>query len=221
MSTVLFSKTFVKKLTLSYADFGGQEYRKKPPLALLRFQSWEDICQPKKMEDSTIGTYKLSTKAWLFMQLGILQLTKILSFLQFSKLNISPMQVSGLLLTRDLGPPFGLLLCRSNLNFATTLFTRFMQGIVQFGPLLGAQSGEIFITILFYQWLMLPCLVWCLISGLQTPTRGTLIYYLKSLITMLYRLFRRWRPYVATNLTLSDGHRLKKVIAPLRIFTGN
>lgn len=59
MSTTLFSKTFVEKITAVIRKFWWTGVQEENPTALIAFRSWEDICQSK--ENDGLGIRDLYT----------------------------------------------------------------------------------------------------------------------------------------------------------------
>lgn len=154
------------------------------------------------------------------MQPGTLLLIKILSSLLFSKLNISTMHLSGLLLTQDPGPFSGLPLCRSKPIYATTPSIRFMLVILPFGQLHGALSRTIFMIISSFQSPLIHFHPKYLTSGYRALNPGTFSFYPQPSLTKPLKLSLLSIPLTVTTKISFVGHPPKMAFVLLKTFTG-
>jgi hypothetical protein len=176
MSTVLFSKNFVRKITTIIRKFwwAGVQDNPTSPIA---YRSWDDICQPKengglrirdlytvnglRIRDLyTVNKSLLTQAAWnIATQL-------------YSKPNAFPGPLSGPLTPQVQNPSFGHLFCRSKKNSATILLFKSIQVTHLSGLLLGVHYGTTYMTTCYYRSPSCLCQPLSLTFGIQTPKLG-------------------------------------------------
>jgi hypothetical protein len=146
MSIMLFSKTFVGKINTIIKKFWWSGIQDDTLTSPIDFRSWEDICQPKKMEAYELETCILSIRVFSSMLLGTLLPITTLFLLLFSKLNTTTIVPSGLPIPWGRDTFSGRLFCRSKRIFAQDQSTNYMQVTAPFGPLLGVLCGTLSMT---------------------------------------------------------------------------